>query len=43
MADGMGAGPVSVGDLAHHLDDVLNRDESLSRALVPEVWQVVRK
>ncbi|MCH7944994.1 MAG: DUF1998 domain-containing protein, partial [Armatimonadetes bacterium] len=27
----------------YYLDDVLNRDESLSRALVPEVWQVVRK
>ena len=43
MADGMRSGPVSVGDLAHHLDDVLNRDEALSRALAPEVWQVVRK
>ncbi len=43
MAEGMKAGPVSVGDLAHHLDHVLNQDESLSHALVPEVWQVVRK
>ena len=43
MADGMKVDPVSVGDLTHHLDDVLSRDESLSRALVPEVWQVVRK
>src|SRR5207249_8909019 len=31
------------GDLALHLDDVLEHDEALSRALVPEVWQVVRK
>jgi len=30
MAEGMKDGPVSVGDLAHHLDDVLNRDESAS-------------
>jgi hypothetical protein len=43
MAEGMSATPVSVGDLAMHLDDVLERDEALSRALVPEVWQVVRR
>ena len=43
MADGLKNGPVSVGDLALHLDDALEKDESLSRALVPEVWQVVRK
>jgi len=43
MAGGMKDGAVSVGDLTHHLDDILNGDESLSRALVPEVWQVVRK
>ena len=43
MADGMNACAVSIGDLTHHLDDILNHDESLSRALVPEVWQVVRK
>ena len=43
MAEGLQNGPVSVGDLALHLDDALERDESLSRALVPEVWQVVRK
>ncbi len=43
MAEGMKQGAVSVGDLTHHLDDNLNHDESLSRALVPEVWQVVRK
>jgi len=43
MAEGMNNGPVSIGDLTHHLDDILGRDEALSRALVPEVWQVVRK
>lgn len=43
MADGLEEGPVSIGDLTHHLDEVLSKDEPLSRALVPEVWQVVRK
>ncbi|MBM4052929.1 MAG: DEAD/DEAH box helicase [Planctomycetes bacterium] len=43
MADALEGGPVSVGDLARHVDDALERDESLSRALVPEVWQVQRK
>jgi hypothetical protein len=43
MAEGMKASAVSVGDLTLHLDDVLEKDEALSRALVPEVWQVVRK
>lgn len=43
MADGLKGGPLSVGDLARFVDDALDRDESLSRALVPEVWQVQRK
>ena len=43
MADGMKNAAMSIGDLALHLDDVLEKDEALSRALVPEVWQVVRK
>lgn len=43
MAEGMQASTVSVGDLALYLDDLLEREEALSRALVPEVWQVVRK
>jgi hypothetical protein len=43
MAEAMRNGPVSVGDVAHYLDELLSRDEALSRALVPEVWQVVRK
>jgi len=43
MAEGIKEGPVSIGDLTLHLDDLMERDEALSRALVPEVWQVVRK
>jgi ATP-dependent helicase YprA (DUF1998 family)/SOS-response transcriptional repressor LexA len=43
MAEGMADGPMSIGDLTHHLDEALAKDESLSRALVPEVWQVVRR
>ena len=43
MADGLREGPMSVGDLAMYLDGALEEDEALSRALVPEVWQVVHK
>lgn len=43
MAEGMRNGPVSIGDLTHYLDSLLNRDEALSRALVPEVWLVARR
>ena len=43
MAEGLKNGALSVGDLALHLDDALDKDESLSQALVPEVWQIVRK
>jgi len=43
MVEGMKAQAVSVGDLALYLDDRMERDESLSRALIPEVWQVARK
>ena len=43
MAEALKAGALSVGDLALCLDDMLEKDEALSRALVPEVWQVVRK
>jgi ATP-dependent helicase YprA (DUF1998 family)/SOS-response transcriptional repressor LexA len=43
MAEGIESGPVSIGDLTLYLDDLLEKDEALSRALVPEVWQVVRK
>jgi ATP-dependent helicase YprA (DUF1998 family) len=43
MAEGLKDGPVSIGDLTLYLDDLMERDEALSRALLPEVWQVVRK
>jgi hypothetical protein len=44
MAEGLSSGqPVSVGDLTMALDERLERDEALSRALVPEVWEVVRR
>jgi hypothetical protein len=43
MADALRDGPQSVGDIARAVDDVLERDETLSRALVPEVWQVVKR
>ncbi len=35
--------PVSVGDLTAHLDQLLDEDDELSRALLPEVWQEARK
>ena len=43
MAEGLKGGALSVGDLARHVDEVLEKDDALSRALVPEVWQVVRR
>ena len=43
MAEGIRRTPRSVGDLASYLDDLLEEDETLSRALVPEVWQVARR
>lgn len=43
MAGALRDGPKSVGDVARTIDDVLERDETLSRALVPEVWQVVKR
>jgi len=43
MMGGLKDGPLSVGDLSRRIDDALEADESLSRALVPEVWLVVRK
>ena len=43
MAEGIRANPCSVGDLTAWLDDRLDADESLSRALIPEVWQVARR
>ena len=44
MAEGIRAGPgSSVGDLTGYLDDRMEVDEALSRALLPEVWQVARR
>ncbi len=36
-------GPISVGDLTAHLDRLLDHDDDLSAALIPEVWRVARK
>jgi len=43
MADAMKEGPVSIGDMVMKLDDALDADDGLSRALIPEVWRVVPK
>lgn len=43
MADGLKHGHRSVGDLTWFLDDALEKDEALSRALIPEVWVVARR
>ena len=43
MADGLKRGDCgSIGDLTWFLDAALEKDEPLSRALIPEVWQVAR-
>ena len=43
MAEGIKASPRSIGDLVAWLDDLLEDDVALSRALIPEVWQVARR
>lgn len=43
IAEQLSQGEQSVGDLVHRLDRLLDRDDELSRDLVPEVWQKVRK
>ncbi len=43
MFERLSAGPASIGDLTAYLDDALEADDDLSRALVPEVWRVHRK
>lgn len=40
MFEQMTKRPTSVGDLAGALDDLLEADDDLSRALVPEIWRV---
>ncbi|MFU8803277.1 MAG: DEAD/DEAH box helicase [Bradymonadaceae bacterium] len=36
-------GALSLGDLVFALDELLDDDDDLSRALIPEVWRVARK
>ena len=43
MAQGIKASPRSIGDVVAWLDDLLEDDVALSRALIPEVWQVARR
>ncbi len=43
MADGLAAGNRTIGDLVLHLEQQLESDEALSRALIPEVWTHARK
>ncbi len=43
MAKALEDGVKTIGDLTHALDEELEQDDALSRALVPEVWQVVRR
>ena len=43
MAEGIRGNPQSIGDLVAYLDDRLESDEALSRALIPEVWEVARR
>ncbi|NLH74834.1 MAG: DEAD/DEAH box helicase, partial [Verrucomicrobia bacterium] len=43
MYERLRQGPVSVGDLTAHLSDLLETNDDLSRALIPEVWRVHRK
>lgn len=43
MAERISAGPLSIGDLVTQLDQILDIDDDLSRALLPEVWNVVRR
>ncbi len=41
MSQQIPASGASVGDVVYGLDDLLDKDRELSRALLPEVWQVV--
>lgn len=43
MAEGIRIEPRSIGDLTAYLEDRLEQDQTLSRALIPEVWQVARR
>jgi len=41
MSQQIPAGGASIGDVVYALDALLDKDRALSRALLPEVWQVV--
>lgn len=41
VAQQIASGGASIGDVVYALDDLLDKDRDLSRALLPEVWQVV--
>lgn len=43
MAEAMKDGSVSIGDMTLHISELLDQDDSLSRALIPEVWRAVPK
>ncbi len=40
MAEFIHKGSVSIGDLTAKIDEFLDKDDTLSRALIPEVWNV---
>lgn len=42
MEEGIRETPRSIGDLTAFLENRMEQDQSLSRALIPEVWQVAR-
>lgn len=41
VAQQIEVGAATIGDVVYALDDLLDKDRELSRALLPEVWQVV--
>lgn len=43
MWEQLSATPMSVGDLVSRLDTLLDADDHMSQALLPEVWQAERK
>ena len=44
IAEGLQSNPgTSIGDLTGFLEDRIEKDQVLSRALIPEVWQVARR
>lgn len=41
MAQEIANGATTIGDVVYGLDEIFDKDSALSRALLPEVWQVV--